>query len=138
MKISLKPNKHDIFVGAFLFILIASLIISLVSLKSSDDHYVYVKYDGEIIHQMDLHVNEVYLIEKDDEKFKNLHGDFEVTVKNGKVAITKNVCPEDFCKHLGWIDSKGYSLICAPNRMVVEIGKKVEINNDWGPGGIED
>ena len=74
-------------------------------------------------------------MKKGSDYFENLHGDFEVTVKNGKVAITKNVCPEDFCKHLGWIDSKGYALICAPNRIVVEIGKKID--KDWGADLVE-
>lgn len=132
MKLSLKPNKHDIFVGSFLLVLVVSLVISLISLRSSDDHYVYVKYDGQIVHQMDLHKDEVFTLHQDDEKYKDLHGDFEITVKDGKVSITKNVCPENFCKHLGAIDSKGYSLICAPNKVVVEIGEKVELDCDWG------
>ena len=130
MKIDLKPNKSDIFVGSFLLILVISLIISLVSLKHNDDHYVYVKYDRVIIHQMDLHKDEIFVMRKTD--YENLYGDVEITVKNGKVAITKNVCPEEFCKHMGWIDTKGYSLICAPNRLVIEIGQKVELDCDWG------
>lgn len=132
MEMSLKPNKHDCFIGLFLLLLIASLIISLVSLENNDDHYVYIKYDKQIVHQMDLNVNEVYLMSKDDSRFEGLHGDFEVTVKNGKVKITKNVCPDNFCRHLGWIDSRGYSLVCAPNRVVIEIGKKVTLDCDWG------
>lgn len=130
MKIDLKPNKNDIFVGSFLLILVISLIISLVSLKHNDDHYVYVKYDRVIIHQMDLHKDEIFVMRKTD--YENLYGDVEITVKNGKVAITKNVCPEEFCKHMGWIDTKGYSLICAPNRLVIEIGQKVDLDCDWG------
>lgn len=130
MKIDLKPNKSDIFVGSFLLILVISLIISLVSLKHNDDHYVYVKYDRVIIHQMDLHKDEIFVMRKTD--YENLYGDVEITVKNGKVAITKNVCPEEFCKHMGWIDTKGYSLICAPNRLVIEIGQKVDLDCDWG------
>lgn len=130
MKIDLKPNKSDIFVGSFLLILVISLIISLVSLKHNDDHYVYVKYDRVIIHQMDLHKDEIFVMRKTD--YENLYGDVEITVKNGKVAITKNVCPEEFCKHMGWIDTKGYSLICAPNRLVIEIGQKIDLDCDWG------
>lgn len=130
MKIDLKPNKSDIFVGSFLLILVVSLIISLISLKHNDDHYVYVKYDRVIIHQMDLHKDEIFVMRKTD--YENLYGDVEITVKNGKVAITKNVCPEEFCKHMGWIDTKGYSLICAPNRLVIEIGQKVDLDCDWG------
>ena len=133
MKFSLKPSQHDIFIGSFLLVLVISLVISLASLRTSKDTSVYVKYDGQIVHTMDLNKDEVFTLSK--EEYKDLHGDFEITVKDGKVSITKNVCPEDFCKHLGWIDSKGYSLICAPNRIVIEIGKKVD--KDWGADLVE-
>ncbi|MBE6143893.1 MAG: hypothetical protein E7177_07935 [Erysipelotrichaceae bacterium] len=130
MKMTLKPNKHDIFIGSFIIVLIVSLIISVLSLKNSDDHYVYIKYDGQVVHQMDLYKDEVYVLEK--EEYKDLLGDFEVTVKNGKVFISENTCPQDFCKHVGEISFKGQSLICAPNRIVVEIGEKLESECDWG------
>lgn len=130
MKLALKPNKHDIFVGSFLLVFLVALIISLTMLKSSDDTQVFVKYDGQIVHTMDLNQDEVFVMHQ--EEYKNLQGDFEVTVKDGKVSITKNTCPQDFCKHLGEIDSKGYSLICSPNRVVVEIGSKVQSDCDWG------
>ena len=130
MKLSLKPNKHDIFVGSFLLVFLVVLIVSLTTMKSSNDTQVYVKYDGQIVHTMDLTEDEVFIMHK--EEYKNLQGDFEVTVKDGKVSITKNTCPQDFCKHLGEIDSKGYSLICSPNRVVVEIGDKIQSDCDWG------
>ena len=132
MKIGLKPNKHDYFLGAFILVLIVSLVVSLVLPKKSENHYVYVKYDGQVVHQMDLHENEVFVMHLGDDKYPDLHGDFEVTVKDGKVGITQNTCPQDFCKHLGEIDSKGYSLICSPNRVVVEIGEKIQSDCDWG------
>ena len=130
MKLSLKPNKHDIFVGSFLLVFLVVLIISLTTMKNSNDTQVYVKYDGQIVHTMDLNEDEVFIMHQDE--YKNLQGDFEVTVKDGKVSITKNTCPQDFCKHLGAIDSKGYSLICSPNRVVVEIGEKIQSDCDWG------
>ena len=130
MKLSLKPNKHDIFVGSFLLVFLVVLIISLTTMKNSNDTQVYVKYDGQIVHTMDLNQDEVFIMHQDE--YKNLQGEFEVTVKGGKVSITKNTCPQDFCKHLGEIDSKGYSLICSPNRVVVEIGEKIQSDCDWG------
>ena len=60
MEYSLKPNKHDIIAGSFVLVLIISIIISLVSFKNSDDHYVYIKYDGDIVYKMDLHKDEVF------------------------------------------------------------------------------
>lgn len=135
MNLLLKPNKHDIFIGSFLLLLVFSLIISLVSLNNSgngEDHYVYIKFRNELVYQMDLEHDEVFTLYKDDEKYHDLLGDFEITVKNGKVGITKNICPEEYCKHIGWISSKGYSIICAPNNIVIEIGNKINTDCDWG------
>lgn len=130
MKFSLKPSKHDIFIGSFLLVLVISLVISLASLRTSKDTSVYVKYDGQIVHTMDLNKDEVFTLSKDD--YKDLHGDFEITVKDGKVSITKNVCPEDFCKRIGAISTKGQALVCAPNNIVIEIGNKEKGDCDWG------
>ena len=132
MKLILKPNKDDIFVGSFLVLLIVSLIIALFAVQNSDDHYVYVKYDSNIVHQMDLHQDEVFIMHYGDEKYPDLLGDFEVTVKDGKVSITQNTCPQSYCKHIGPISHKGQSLVCAPNRIVIEIGKQIEDECDWG------
>lgn len=132
MKIALKPNKHDIFIGSFVIVLIISLIISLVSLRSSEDHYVYVKYDGQIVHQMDLNKDEVFILYEGDSNYPDLLNDIEITVEDGKVSITKNECPQEFCKHVGSISYKGQSLICAPNRIVIEIGEEIESDCDWG------
>ena len=53
-------------------------------------------------------------------------------IKDKKAFISKNTCPQSFCKHLGSIDSKGQSLICAPNKIVVEVGENKNIECDWG------
>ena len=130
MNISLKPNKHDIGVGGFILVLIVTLIISLVSYKNSDDHYVYIKHDNQIVYQMDLYQDEVFTLKQ--EEYSSLFGDFEITVKDKKVYISKNTCPQNFCRHVGAINYKGQSLICAPNKVVVEIGENSKLDCDWG------
>lgn len=136
MKIVLKPNKHDIFIGSFLLAFLIALIISLLTLKSSSDHYVYIKYDGQVVHTMDLNVDEVYVLNKS--QYSDLQENFEITVKDGEVFISKNKCPEEFCKHLGAISTKGQALVCAPNKVVIEIGEKIESDCDWGVCADED
>ena len=79
MEIKLKPNKHDFIIGSVLLLIIVSLIISLTSLKDSSDHYVYIKYDKQLVHQMDLYEDEVFVLYQSD--YENLYGDIEITVK---------------------------------------------------------
>ena len=87
MKLALKPNKHDIFIGSFIVVLIVSLVISLVSLKNSDDHYIYVKYDGQVVHQMDLYKDEVFVLEQ--EEYSELLGDLKLQLKMEKYLSLK-------------------------------------------------
>ena len=85
MKIQLKPNKYDIFVIAFtVCLIIISIILSFVNSKS-DANIVVIRYDNEIVHKMNLEVDETFTMKKED--YELLLGDLTIQVKNGKVAV---------------------------------------------------
>ena len=44
-----------------------------------------------------------------------------ITVLDGKVAITKSDCPGEDCVHSGWTGSAGRSIVCLPNGVEVRI-----------------
>ena len=46
-------------------------------------------------------------------------GNNVVTVKDGKVAVTQADCPDHYCMNRGWC-SGGASIVCLPNRLVLE------------------
>jgi hypothetical protein len=49
----------------------------------------------------------------------------EIEIKNGAVRVEKSDCPRGICRHTGWITKPGSTLVCVPNRVLVEIaGKK--------------
>ena len=44
-----------------------------------------------------------------------------VIIENGKAYVKNTDCPDKICKSTGKISSKGDSIVCVPNKMVVEI-----------------
>ena len=59
-----------------------------------------------------------------------IEGEYEnvVTVKDGKVAITKSDCPGTDCVHSGWIHESGRSIVCLPNRVELRIEGASEVD----------
>ncbi len=45
----------------------------------------------------------------------------EIEVKDGSVRVLKSDCPRKICSHGGWISQPGQSLVCLPNRVIIEI-----------------
>ena len=44
-----------------------------------------------------------------------------LVIKDGEAFLTEASCPDLLCVHMGKISSQGQSIICLPNRVVVEI-----------------
>ena len=66
--------------------------------------------DGRLVKQADLSVNAEY-------KVKNV----EIQVMDKKARITKSDCPHQICVHEGWISTPAQTLVCVPNKILVEI-----------------
>ncbi|MBC7229352.1 MAG: NusG domain II-containing protein [Actinobacteria bacterium] len=42
-------------------------------------------------------------------------------VAGGRVRMLDSACPDKLCVHAGWISRPGESIVCLPNRVVIEI-----------------
>lgn len=75
-----------------------------------------IKVDGEIVETISL---------DGDYLEKEING---VTVcrENGEIYVKEAVCPDKVCVRSGRISKAGEGIICAPNRVAVEIGGKNE------------
>jgi len=49
-------------------------------------------------------------------------------VTGGRVRMLDSACPDKLCVKTGWISSTGESIVCLPNRVVIEI-----VSGDGGP-----
>ena len=48
-------------------------------------------------------------------------GDSYLEVKDGRVRMIDSACPDKLCVKTGWISRPGESIVCLPNRVVIEI-----------------
>lgn len=44
-----------------------------------------------------------------------------IAVMEGRVRITESDCPHKICEHTGWIRHPAQTIVCVPNKLLVEI-----------------
>ena len=94
--------------GVFLA-LAGILVIQKLTAKPAAVAEVFV--DGALVRTIDLQTDGVYRIESD-------RGWNELTVRDGKIAVTAASCPGGDCLKFGWQNS-GAPITCLPNRMTI-------------------
>lgn len=50
-----------------------------------------------------------------------LADDVVVEIRDGRVRVAESDCPKGVCRHAGWVSEPGRSIICVPNRVIVEL-----------------
>lgn len=114
-----------------IFIALASVfMLFLVGVRDGgySEKYVSVQVNGE-------EVKKVYLGRAVLGKTMAIESDFGYNLlefKEDSVRVIEADCPDELDVKKGWIDKVGETIVCLPNRMVVEIkGKKGESDLDY-------
>ncbi len=104
-------NKYDI--GLLVFIFFFVIGFYLFSNKNKDPLMALVKYNGEVIKEIDLSLHEtrVYEVMGD-------NGKVVIEAEFGRVRIIEETSPLNICSKMGW---RSDVLVCLPNRIVVEM-----------------
>lgn len=109
-------KKADIILFICL-ILIGGALSYLAFSGSSTGDLVVVKVNGEIYGK--------YSLSKDRTITVNRNGHMnKITIKGGKVQVSKSNCKNQVCVKQGSISSTHQSIVCIPNRVVVSIEGK--------------
>jgi len=106
-------KKELIITAVILFFGISGLVISKIF--SDNGSTAVISVDGEKIH-------EINLMQTKDEIFtlKQIP-DITFEVKGNSIRVVDSDCPDKICKNKGFISKKEESIICMPNKMIVEI-----------------
>jgi hypothetical protein len=76
---------------------------------------VQVRVDGEVVANYSLSENRTYEIQ-------GVNGGTNLLViENGEAWVEEASCPDGLCQNMGKIRQSGQSVICLPNKVVVEI-----------------
>lgn len=90
-------------------------------LKDQGKAYVTVRVQGEVEATYEL---------SEDKVIELNHGTNVIEIKNGKVDMTKADCPDQLCVHQKAISSDHETIVCLPNRVVVQITSYDEAEYD--------
>ncbi len=106
---ALKTRTWILLLGAVFLLLAAVLVIQKRTAKPAARAEVWV--DGSLQQTLDLSVDGEYRIETD-------RGWNELTVQDGKVAVTAASCPDGDCVRCG-MQNSGPPITCLPNRLTI-------------------
>ncbi len=97
----------------FLYVLFdSSKQISTVSLPGISK--ALITEDQNIIAELDLN--------KDQEvEIKTLKGNIVLEIKQKKIRVLHSKCPKNICMNTGFISEQGQTLVCVPNKIIIEI-----------------
>ena len=47
--------------------------------------------------------------------------EMKIEISNGAIRVAESNCPKGVCKHTGWTRTPGRSIICVPNRVLIQL-----------------
>lgn len=111
-------NKSDIKLIIILGIIsIIGVGIFTFFSKSGEEALVY--YNGLLIKTIDLSVDSDYVVD-------GANGDVLINVRSGKIKVEDENSPLHLCSKQGYIDSSYESIVCLPNKIVINISSDNE------------
>ena len=134
MKNLMKMVKIGDIVIIVLLVMLSFLPLAIFTYQNAsangDSMHVVVSADGEVVHEMELkndHTREIY-------EFVDDHGHENTVVREGLIVYISDAnCQDLLCVQQGQISEVGETLVCLPNRVLVEIvsdGVDIEDDND--------
>ena len=117
-------------VGRSDLLLIAALLLtglimsSLIFFHRQDGRQAVVRVDGQIVAQLPLAQDARYPVEFEGAVTNVL------VIQDGAVRMEEADCPDHLCIHRGAIRYAGDSIVCLPNKVVVEISGEDALNLD--------
>lgn len=117
---STKINKHDLLL-IIIIIIISGIFILINKLNSKDGNIAKVYYDSKLIKTIDLSKNEEYTV-------KGYNGEVKIKVKDKKIKVIEEKSPKHLCSKQGYISKSYETIICLPNKIVIEIEDQIDID----------
>ena len=117
-------KKNDLILIICLVSVFAIMLIG-ISLFSRKGETVVISVDGQEVASFPLSEDTVYNI-------GGYHGGENLLeIKDGKARLTNASCPDKLCVNMGYISKNGQSIICLPNKVVIEIKGNTDKNTDF-------
>ena len=121
-----KKTKNDLLLigGALVLTLVAYLIMTFFQGQATHNAKAVVTIDGKWYGSYSLAEDTIEKIELPDGSYNMLE------IKEGKADITEASCPDGICVNHRAVSKQSQSIVCLPNKVVVEIesGEEPELD----------
>lgn len=113
-------NKNDkIFI--IIVLVITSMLFFVFILFKKEGTQALIYHGNQVVQTIDLNIDHIYPIEGD-------LGIVKVEVKDKKIRVIEENSPYHLCSKQGYISSSNETIICMPNRIMIEIIGKNSID----------
>ncbi len=111
----IKKYKNDILI-LLIVLCIATVVAIIINICKTKGEYVKVSIN-----------NEIYEVYKLSENITvSLPTGNVLVINDGEAYISESNCPDKVCVNHAKISSEGESIICLPNKLVIEVTKENE------------
>lgn len=114
-------SKKDIALIVIIIVVATGAFLLHNVLKDSGAGTAMIKVDGKIEGTYSLN---------EDQEIKINNGSNILQIRNGKAKMIEADCPDQLCVHQKAISASGESIICLPNRVIVQVESKVNSELD--------
>jgi hypothetical protein len=110
--------KLTLFDVIVILLLLATSAIMLVrtglipGMQKGEVYMASVYHDGELITRLKL---------DKEQDIQLLDGKIMTQIRQGAVRIIRSDCPHQLCVNSGWIQYPGEVIVCAPNKILLEL-----------------
>lgn len=110
-------KKRDC-IFAFAVILLAALSFLMIKLHSKGADTVRITVDGQLFCEKPL----------DTDCEIDINGTNVAVIESGAVYMKSATCPDKLCVHMGRAKDSSKKIICLPNKVIIEVIKKSDID----------
>ncbi len=98
------------------FVFMACMLLWIWTSFRADGKVVVIRKGNKVVEEIDLSIVQTpYTIDLD----TNV-----IYIEKDGVSMKLAKCPDKVCVHMGKIDKKGESIVCAPNKVMIEFKDK--------------
>ena len=115
-------NKND-FKLIIIILLVASIFLIFRLVNSEKANLAFVYHGNELILTIDLNINNEYIVSGD-------NGDVLIKVLDNKIKVESENSPYHLCSKQGFISNSGESIVCLPNKIIIELPSNDSIDTE--------
>jgi hypothetical protein len=107
-------SRYDGILIGLILILSTSWILDFLKQTAGLNGTAFVYENGRAIEKID--------VKKDNSIELSLEkGEMGLEVKEGRIRVSNSSCPHKTCQNSGWISKPRRTIICVPNKVLIEI-----------------